>query len=454
MVSATTGPLPLGRDERLEQGRLVSAAAAQDQKAFAELYGRYSRKVYNLILRSVRNPQTAEDVAQEVWVKVYRDLNRLRDPLAFPAWLYQLTSKTCVDAARKRTRAPQTAAIPGDMAAASDGPEEAALGGLDAQLTREALAALPANQHLALFLREVEARSYREISEVLGISETAVGLCLMRARRSFAKAYHRLDGASQQERCELMQPGLARVFDGEASPLQRAAVDGHLASCSRCREDVQLMREGSKRYATLALAPVPAAVSGKIFAALGLGVVGGLGGAAGLIGSLAGKVKMVLLALLAGAGVTAGVAVVPGARPALLDAVSHLRPAPVVSSLAGGGSTAGTTASTDAHRAVDTTSSMTSSIGLARPTGVSTPVPVAGQSLLPAPAAMSPLTSLAGRVTASLGAVAPVAPITIQNPLPVASTIATLPSLVSTAVPLQALPTALPTVTVAGVNLP
>lgn len=429
----------------------MSAAAARDQKAFAELYNRYARNVYNLILRSVRNPESAEDVAQEVWVRVYRDLAKLRDPLAFPAWLYQMTSKACVDAARKRMRSPQTGEMAVDVPSASDGPEEAALGGHDAQLTREALGSLPANQHLALFLREVEDRSYRDISQVLGISETAVGLCLMRARRSFARAYHRLDSASQQERCEQMQSGLARVFDGEATPLQRTAVDGHLASCSRCREDAQSMREGSKRYAMLALAPVPSAVSGKIFATLGLGGAAGLGSAVGLIGSIAGKVKMALLALLAGAGVTAGVVVVPGARPALLDAVSHTRNAPVVNWVVGDGQ-AISTSSPDSHATGSAGQPAVPQTTVGGAVVASTPAPDPVRSLLPASSAVSPLTDLATTVAAPIGV--NMAPVNIQEPAPLATAVASLKLLLSTAVPPQALPPVLPTVTVAGLDLP
>jgi hypothetical protein len=83
-------------------------------------------------------------------------------------------------------------------------------------------------------LREVDDRSYREISQVIGISETAVGLCLMRARRSFAKAYGRLDRASQQERCEQMQASVARVFDGGDATQRTAATATSLRQVS-CR---------------------------------------------------------------------------------------------------------------------------------------------------------------------------------------------------------------------------
>lgn len=456
MVTAATSTLPQLRGTSSEQRTLVMAAAAHNPQAFGALYNRHARIVYNMILRSVRHRETAEDIAQEVWIKVYRDLPKLRDPLAFPAWLYQMTSKACVDAARKRTRAPHTAEIADDIPAARDDPEAAALDTHDVQLTREALALLPAHQHLALFLREVDDRSYREISQIVGISETAVGLCLLRARRSFAKTYERLDRASQQERCGQMQSSLARVFDGEATPVQRAAVDGHLAACARCREELRLMREGSKRYAALALAPVPAALNAKIAGALGLGAGGGLGGAAGLAGSLAAKLKMVLFGLLAAGGVAAGVTVVPGAAPAVEGGLSHVRDAPFINQLVGdtpsggsGSSTGTVRSSPSAGGAIDTSNkSLVPQAGTAVPVQASLPdVGInAGLGSQLIGAVETPVSGLGG------GVQLPTVAVPAQTL--VVPTVVVLPPDVLPGVSLPPLSLAVPTVTVGDLTLP
>jgi RNA polymerase sigma-70 factor (ECF subfamily) len=434
----------------MEEYNLVVAAARRDARAFAELYGRYSRNTYNLILRSVRSKEAAEDLAQEVWIKVYRELPRLRDPRAFPAWLYRTTSQACVDAARKRGRSPQLAELSTELPDRDRGPESIAMGGHDAQLTREALAALPAQQHLALFLREVDDRSYREISGVLGISETAVGLCLMRARRSFAKAYQRLDKASQRERCEEMQSTLARVHDGEATPLQRKAAGGHLASCEHCRLDAQLMRDGSKRYAMLALAPVPAALNAKVLASVGLGAAGAFAGAASAAGSAFGKIKLALVAFMAGAGVTAGAAVTPATRPVVLDAAATVRAAPVVSWFAGGSSSP----TTGSQQAVPSHSrGAGANIDASAPAPVVTPVPAQAPVVTP-PGSAGPVSQIVNSAATA------VAPLGVQLPIievpavpDVIPTVAALPSDVLPDLPLPELPI-LPTVTVGGVDLP
>src|ERR1700675_282816 len=79
----------------------IAAAAGGDKAAFAELYQEFAPKVYNLVLRSVRNAPAAEDVCQEVWVRAYQKLPELREPAAFSTWLYRIASRACIDRSRK-----------------------------------------------------------------------------------------------------------------------------------------------------------------------------------------------------------------------------------------------------------------------------------------------------------------------------------------------------------------
>lgn len=388
MVTAAISTAPRVRSTSDELRPLVLAAAAGDGSAFARLYERYAVSVFNMILRSVRHREAAEDIAQDVWLKAHRELARLREPLAFPAWLYRIAAKMCVDAARKRIRAPQLAELSDQIPASSDDPEATAMAGYDAQLARESLALLPAHQHLALFLREVDERSYREISHILGISDTAVGLCLLRARRSFARTYEQMEHADPQERCNRMQINLSRVIDGEATPVQRGAVNGHLDACVRCRNELDLMRVASRKYAGLALMPVPAAVSAKILGSIGVGAAGS--GAAGLLGSLIAKLKMTLLGLLAAGGAAAGVTVGPMAVPAMLGGLADVRSAPLISHMFGSSDTAAastvTSSAPEAASAPPATALPLSSSIVAIPA-------VAVETLVPQSASLSPLTS-------------------------------------------------------------
>jgi RNA polymerase sigma-70 factor, ECF subfamily len=262
---SVSAPLSTGTDLR----RAVKLAAAGNQAAFKELYQEYARPVYNLVFRCMRNAQVAEDVCQEVWVKAYRELRRLEEPQAFPAWLYRIAARACVDAARRNSRAPATTElIEASAPATGDDPEESALLTERVRLTWEALAAIPARQHLALFLREMERRSYKEISQMLETSESAVETLLFRARHGFAKAFERLD-AAMQDRCDHAHRSMAAIIDGEATPVQRTAVRAHVGSCQACSGELSRMQRAAAAYAALISLPVPAMLGDRIFQSIG-----------------------------------------------------------------------------------------------------------------------------------------------------------------------------------------
>lgn len=290
-----------------EHGVLAKAAARGDAAAFADLYGRFSRPVYNMALRCLRNPQEAEDVCQEVWIRAHRELTKLRDPGAFPLWLYRIAARACVDAARKRSRVPSEEML-------SDDPVESGQVDLEStimqremsRLVWEALGALPVRQHLALFLKEAEGRGYREIAEILGTSESAVETLLFRARRGLAKAYRRLETA-RRERCLRAHEVMAALVDGEATPVQRRALRAHADGCSSCHEEMEQVRRGSAAYAGLALLPAPALLGERVCSAVGAATSGaGVAGAAKFIALLGAKTKLLAVTLTVTGGLTAG----------------------------------------------------------------------------------------------------------------------------------------------------
>jgi hypothetical protein len=193
----------------------------------------------------------------------------LQEPQAFPAWLYRIAARTCVDAARRNSRAPVTTELTEAGAPATgDDPEQSALQTERVRLTWEALAAIPARQHLALFLREMERRSYKEISQMLETSESAVETLLFRARQGFARAFERLD-AAMQDRCDHAHRSMAAIIDGEATPVQQTAVRAHVGSCRACSGELSRMQRAAAAYAALIPLPVPAMLGERIFESIG-----------------------------------------------------------------------------------------------------------------------------------------------------------------------------------------
>jgi RNA polymerase sigma-70 factor (ECF subfamily) len=291
----------------------IAAAAGGDKAAFAELYQEFAPKVYNLVLRSVRNAPAAEDVCQEVWVRAYQKLPELREPAAFSTWLYRIASRACIDRARKPAGSQAgEEELPEQLAASPhDNPEDATIRHERERLLWQALGALPARQHLALFLREVEDRNYQEIAGILGTTESAIETLLFRARRGVAEAFERLQVAG--ERCGQAKKTMAVLIDGEATPVQRRAVQAHVNECTGCRLELAQQRQGSAAYGVLPLLPLPALLAERVLQSIGTATIGTGGGMVGKILALfATKVKLATAALTLTGGIAVATMAVPG----------------------------------------------------------------------------------------------------------------------------------------------
>jgi RNA polymerase sigma-70 factor (ECF subfamily) len=306
----------------------IAAAQRGDQASFRLLYQEYARSVYNLAFRSLRNPQAAEDTCQEIWVKAFRELPKLQDPQAFPAWLYRIAARTCVDASRHSRRLPATVELPEErLAQGDDDPERSALRRERVRLTWEAMAAMPARQHVALYLREIENLPYKEIAHMLKSSEAAVEMLLFRARRGFAKAYEQLE-ATTQDRCLHARRSMAAIMDGEATPVQHNAMRVHVDACRPCSGELTQMRRTTAAYSALLPLPVPAFLGERIFDSIGaagasVGASAAPASVAKVFGLAAVKAKVAAITLVATAATTA--ATVAAMNSPIAD---ELRPGP------------------------------------------------------------------------------------------------------------------------------
>jgi len=172
---------------------LVQLAQRGDAGAFDALVRRYQHKVVKLVLRYVRDPAEAEDIAQEAFIKAYRALPRFRGDSAFYTWLYRIAINTAKNVLAARSRNPVSYDIDQD---AEDGP------GLESQMkdmaTPEALAMtdeirstvnqaidqLPEDLRTAIVLRELEGLSYDEIAQAMSCPVGTVRSRIFRAREA------------------------------------------------------------------------------------------------------------------------------------------------------------------------------------------------------------------------------------------------------------------------------
>jgi len=165
---------------------------AGDEAAFEELVERCKQTVLNLTYRFMGGTQDAEDIAQEVFLRVYRAKDRYQPTAKFITWLYVICRNVCFKELKRRKS--RHAAIPmasdpdgaADLRHVPDGrgasPVAELLYNEQATLVKRAVDALPETQRMALLLRRYDRLSYEDIAAVLGTTVKAVKSLLHRAR--------------------------------------------------------------------------------------------------------------------------------------------------------------------------------------------------------------------------------------------------------------------------------
>lgn len=174
-----------------EERRLVEGCRRGDFDCFERLMGRYEKRIYNLALRMLRDPDDARDILQETFLKVYDNLEKFRGEAHLSTWIYRIAMNEALMRIRKDKRRPRSI----DTFTEEDGETR----GLDVEdwkplpleraLTHElggkldrAVAHLPADYRGPFLLRDVEGLSNEEIAKVMKLSVPAVKSRIHRAR--------------------------------------------------------------------------------------------------------------------------------------------------------------------------------------------------------------------------------------------------------------------------------
>ena len=173
---------------------LLARAAAGEAAAFDQIVGRWKNRLYRLALRFFHRPEDAEEVAQEVFLKLYRMAASYRSDAPFEHWLLRIATNTCVDRLRERRRRREE--VLAEITPEADAWLDAALAGT-AQEARQAetartLAAdlldrLPPRDRMVLVLMHLEGLSAREVAAVTGSTRGAVKVRALRARRALRR---------------------------------------------------------------------------------------------------------------------------------------------------------------------------------------------------------------------------------------------------------------------------
>ena len=176
--------------------KLVRRVQKGDKGAFDLLVLKYQHKIVNLVMRYVRDPELALDIAQEAFIKAYRALPRFRGDSAFYTWMYRIAVNTAKNHLAAQRRRPMDVELDlqdpeqYDLHAKlkeTDTPEGVTLSQELKETVERAIASLPEDLRTAIILRELEGMSYEEIAQTMECPVGTVRSRIFRARDAISK---------------------------------------------------------------------------------------------------------------------------------------------------------------------------------------------------------------------------------------------------------------------------
>jgi RNA polymerase sigma-70 factor (ECF subfamily) len=192
---ATTQPLPINYELHDPDVRLMLQVRRGDAAAFAELVARYQNRLLTVLEHVVGSREQAEDLAQDVFVRVFKARERYEPEAKFSTWLFTIANNVASNALRSRSRRREVGVPEGNgsdstpmaldqLAKAASGfmPTRALDKAEQAEVVRQAVAALSERQRMALLLAKFEGMSYQDIAETMDLSVQAIKSLLSRAR--------------------------------------------------------------------------------------------------------------------------------------------------------------------------------------------------------------------------------------------------------------------------------
>jgi RNA polymerase sigma-70 factor (ECF subfamily) len=192
----------------MDDADLVARAAEGDRAAFVTLVERHRALVYRVAFQYAGNHHDADDIAQEVFIKVHRSLGAFRRDAQFTSWLYRIAMNACIDHGRRRS---PTFSLDGggdqrpfEVVAEAPAPDQRVYAGEIQRAVEAAVDRLPPQQRLIFTMRHFEGMKLTDIADALGIAEGTV-------KRQLHSAVHRLRDALRSLRQPALPPRVQQV---------------------------------------------------------------------------------------------------------------------------------------------------------------------------------------------------------------------------------------------------
>jgi RNA polymerase sigma-70 factor (ECF subfamily) len=183
-------------EHRSDEEILALFRAGYRDKAFRALVDIHGKTVYNVALFTLNDESMAEDVTQEAYIKIYRNLEKFKGDSKLSTWMYRIVKNSCYDAAKKRRFVPKDDIEEMELRDPDAfSPDEDALIHWRQEELRDAVERLPVNQRLAITLYYFQDKSYEDIAAIMGLSLNTLKSHLHRAKASLAQALIHLEGS-------------------------------------------------------------------------------------------------------------------------------------------------------------------------------------------------------------------------------------------------------------------
>ena len=186
--------------QRMDESALIRAAQRGEQRAFEELVRQYDQNVLRMAFHLLGSAEDANDIYQETFLRVYRNLHKFRYDCSFHTWLYRIVTNLCLDVLRKRKvrkeEPPTIVTSEGEIDRMDSVPDARSHGDPQRELfsrqlerrIRDVLTGLTPRERIVFEMRHYEGMRLREIGEALGTTEEAAKNCLFRATQKMRAA--------------------------------------------------------------------------------------------------------------------------------------------------------------------------------------------------------------------------------------------------------------------------
>ena len=172
-----------------EDQQYIDASIKGDTRAFAVLVDRYKHMVFTLAIKILKNTEEAEEVSQDVFIKVYQALDAFKGDAKFSTWLYKITYYKSLDYLKKQKRSLNTSSIDSETVYHLPSIENT-LDALEAserkKMIKSAIDELPQDDAVVITLHYFEELSLKEIAEIMSIEANTVKVRLFRSRKRLA----------------------------------------------------------------------------------------------------------------------------------------------------------------------------------------------------------------------------------------------------------------------------